>query len=162
VKVQRTVTALLPDDADLRATLVAFRDVQNAVTVECFNSGSPLRAVPLQQAVYNRVKGTLNSQMTITALRLVAGAYAAAKRGRAAKVQAEGRRKARYAAKGWAYIPRRIKPLGLCRFERALAMFLVGKHGRDADFRADGTLSIWTVAGCKRLPSPCRSASVVD
>src|SRR5260370_37960126 len=31
-------------------------------------------------------------------------------------------------------------------------MFLVGVRGRDADIRADGTLSIWTVAGRKRLP----------
>jgi putative transposase len=30
-------------------------------------------------------------------------------------------------------------------------MFLVGERGRDADFRADGTLSIWTVAGRKRI-----------
>ena len=30
-------------------------------------------------------------------------------------------------------------------------MFLVGKRGRDADFRADGTLSIWTVAERKRI-----------
>ncbi|WP_040442163.1 RNA-guided endonuclease InsQ/TnpB family protein [Ktedonobacter racemifer] len=30
-------------------------------------------------------------------------------------------------------------------------MFLVGKRGRDADFRRDGTLSIWTVAGRKHL-----------
>jgi IS605 OrfB family transposase len=39
-------------------------------------------------------------------------------------------------------------------------MFLVGKRGRDADFRADGTLSIWTVAGRKHLgytvPAPLR------
>jgi putative transposase len=30
-------------------------------------------------------------------------------------------------------------------------MFLVGERGRDADFRADGTLSISTVAGRKRI-----------
>jgi hypothetical protein len=29
--------------------------------------------------------------------------------------------------------------------------FLAGERGRDADFRADGTLSIWTVAGRKRI-----------
>jgi len=28
---------------------------------------------------------------------------------------------------------------------------MVGKRGRDADFRTDGTLSNWTVAGRKRL-----------
>lgn len=31
-------------------------------------------------------------------------------------------------------------------------MFLVGVRGRDADFRDDGTLAIWTVGGRKRLP----------
>jgi hypothetical protein len=41
--------------------------------------------------------------------------------------------------------------VGLCRFERPLALFLVGERGRDADFRADGTLSIWTVAGRKHI-----------
>jgi len=34
--------------------------------------------------------------------------------------------------------------MGVCRFERMAAMFLVGVRGRDADFRKDGTLSIWT------------------
>ena len=41
--------------------------------------------------------------------------------------------------------------MGVCRFERPAALFLVGERGRDADFRADGTLSIWTVAGRKRI-----------
>jgi putative transposase len=36
-------------------------------------------------------------------------------------------------------------------FRRSWAIFLVGKRGRDADFRADGTLSIWTAAGRTRL-----------
>jgi hypothetical protein len=31
--VRRTVTILLPDDADLRATLDAFREVQNSVAL---------------------------------------------------------------------------------------------------------------------------------
>ena len=44
-----------------------------------------------------------------------------------------------------------IKPVGVCRFNRPAALFLVGERGRDADFRADGTLSIWTVAGRKRI-----------
>jgi IS605 OrfB family transposase len=30
-------------------------------------------------------------------------------------------------------------------------LFLAGERGRDADFRADGTLSIWTVAGRKHI-----------
>jgi hypothetical protein len=69
--VQRTVTILLPDDADLRATLDAFREVQNSVSAAAFNGGKPLRAVELQRAVYQEAKGMLSSQMTITALRVV-------------------------------------------------------------------------------------------
>jgi putative transposase len=109
-------------------------------------------AVELQRAVYHEVKGTLSSQMTITALRMVAGAYASAKRNRARRLRAEAKRKARYEAKGWDYKPRTIAPLRVCQFERRAALFLVGQRGRDADFRADGTLSIWTVGGRKHLP----------
>jgi IS605 OrfB family transposase len=148
---QRAITILLPDDADLRATLAVFRAVQNAVSETAFNGGKPLRAVELQRVVYEQVKGTLSSQMTITALRLVAGAYASAKRNYSRRVRAEAQRKARYETKGWTYKPRHIKPVGVCTFTHPAAMFLVGERGRDADFRADGTLSIWTVAGRKRL-----------
>src|SRR5260221_12615910 len=41
-----------------------------------------------------------------------------------------------------------IRPLS---FRHARALFLVGVRGRDADFRQDGSLSIWTVAGRKRI-----------
>ncbi len=160
MEIQRSITILLPDDADLRATLTAFASVQNAVSEVAFNGGKPLRAVELQRVVYEGVKGTLSSQMTITALRLVAGAYASAKRNHARCIQSEAKRKARCDAKGWNYKPRAIKPLGICRFERQTALFLVGERGRDADFRADGTLSIWTVGGRKhinyRVPSALR------
>ncbi|HEU5437684.1 MAG TPA: transposase [Ktedonobacterales bacterium] len=151
METQRAITILLPDDADLRATLAAFRAVQNAVSETAFNGGKPLRAVELQRVVYEQVKGMLSSQMTITALRLVAGAYASAKRNYSRRVRAEAQRKARYETKGWMYKPRHIKPVGVCTFTHPAAMFLVGERGRDADFRADGTLSIWTVAGRKRL-----------
>lgn len=126
MQTQRTITIILPDDADLRATLLAFRDVQQKISSVCFNDGKPLKAVPLQRACYHEIKGSLSSQMTITALRLVAGAYASAKSN---KKPAQ-------------------KPFA---FNRASAMFLVGNRGRDADFRKDGTLSIWTIAGRKRL-----------
>jgi IS605 OrfB family transposase len=151
VDVQRTVTILLPDDAYLRSTLDAFRNVQNSVSAAAFNGGKPLGAVELQRAVYQDVKGTLSSQMTITALRVVAGAYAAARRNRTRRVRAEARRKKRCLARGKEYTPRPIPPLRLCHFVQPTALFLVGQRGRDADFRADGTLSIWTVAGRKRL-----------
>jgi len=114
------------------------------MTGDAFNGGALVGAVDLQRQVYGRVKGTLNSQMTITALRLVVGAYASVARNRARRLKAEERRKKRFLAKGWTYKPCTIKRMGVCRFERMAAMFLVGVRGRDADFRKDGTLSIWT------------------
>ena len=123
---QRTVTILLPDDDDLRATVIAFQRVQHALSVPCFNDGEPLGALALQRACYHAVKGTLNAQMTISAIRVVSSAYASAR---------SNRRPAQ-------------KPFA---FQRARALFLVGTRGRDADFRQDGTLSIWTVAGRKHI-----------
>jgi putative transposase len=74
--------------------------------------------------------------MTISAIRRVSGAYASAAR--------NGRPAARPFA-----------------FRRQAALCLIGKRGRDADFRADGTISIWTIAGRKRLsytlPEPFRA-----
>jgi putative transposase len=64
--------------------------------------------------------------MTCTAIRLVAGAYAAA---RSNKQPAQ-------------------RPFV---FTRPAALFLVGARGRDARFYDDGTLSIWTVAERKRI-----------
>jgi putative transposase len=151
VELQRTVTILLADDPDLRATLAAFRSVQQQVSPLAFNDGKPLRAIPLQRACYHSVKGALNSQMTITALRLVAGAYASAQKNRARRAAQEAKRKARYEKKGWHYTPRQIKAVGICQFTRPTALCLVGRRGRDAAFRPDGTLSLWTVAGRKRL-----------
>jgi hypothetical protein len=57
--------------------------VQNAVSEVAFNGGDPVRAVELQRADYEQTKGKLSSQMAISPLRLVAGAYASAKRNRA-------------------------------------------------------------------------------
>lgn len=124
--IKRSVTILLPDDADLRATAAAFQRVQQTLSEPCYHDGEPLSALTLHHAMYRRVLGPLNSQMTCSAIRLTAGAYASARsHGRPAQ--------------------------GPFLFKRARALFLVGKRGRDADFRADGTLSIWTVAGRKRL-----------
>src|SRR2546423_11143888 len=76
--VQRAVTIILPDGPDLRATVQAFQSIQQEASPLCFNDGEPLRAVPLQHACYHALKGQVLAQMTITALRLVAGAYASA------------------------------------------------------------------------------------
>ncbi len=80
--IKRSVTILLPDDADLRETVVAFQRVQQRLSEPCYNDGKPLGALALHRAQYTQVAGTLNSQMTCSAIRLTAGAYASAKANR--------------------------------------------------------------------------------
>lgn len=92
----------------------------------CYNDGKPLGALALQRVAYHVVKGRVSAQMTCSAIRLVSAAYVAARsNGKPA-----------------------MRPFA---FRRKRALFLVGQRGRDADFRADGMLSIWTVAGRKRI-----------
>jgi IS605 OrfB family transposase len=126
MNVQRTLTIRIADDPDLRATLAGFQGIQQRISPACYNNGKPLSALALHRAVYEDVKGTISSQMTCTAIRLVAGAYASAK---ANKKPAQ-------------------RPF---EFKRPTALFLVGERGRDARFTDDGTISIWTVAGRKRI-----------
>jgi IS605 OrfB family transposase len=152
MEIQRTITILLPNDDDLRATVRAFQSVQNLLSPLCFNEGNLLRAQALQRAHYLAVKGAVSSQMTITAMRLVSGAYASARAGYRRRLAREAKRQARCAQKGKKYTPRPVKEPGLCQFTRASAMFLVGSRGRDAAFLPDGMLSIWTTAGRKHLP----------
>jgi len=52
METQRAIPILLPNDADLRATLSALCAGQNAVGETAFNGGKPLRAVKLQRVVY--------------------------------------------------------------------------------------------------------------
>jgi hypothetical protein len=59
MEAQRSVTSLLPDDADLRAPLTAFCAVQHAVSAAACNGGKPLRAVALQRLVDEQVQGAL-------------------------------------------------------------------------------------------------------
>jgi hypothetical protein len=54
----------------------------------------------LQRAIYEQVNGTLNSQMTITALRIVAGAYVSTKRNYMRRIRSEAARKASCEGKG--------------------------------------------------------------
>jgi IS605 OrfB family transposase len=126
MNVQRTITICIADDPDLRATLAGFQGIQQRISQACYNDGSPLSALALHRAVYAQIKGTISSQLTCTAIRLVAGAYASAK---ANKKPAQ-------------------RPFA---FKRPTALFLVGERGRDARLCDDGTLSIWTVAGRKRI-----------
>jgi IS605 OrfB family transposase len=124
--VQRTITIRIADDLDLRATLTGFQGIQQRISAACYNGGKPLSALALHRAVYEDVKGTISSQMTCTAIRLVAGAYASAK---------ANKRPA-------------LRPFD---FKRPTALFLVGQRGRDARFCDDRTISIWTMAGRKRI-----------
>lgn len=127
MEIKRTVPILLPKDPDLLATVKTFQQVQQELSGSCYNQGGkPLGAIALQHKCYDSVKGKLSAQMTISAIRLVAATYKTAKSNQ----------------------KRTTKPFD---FRRARALFLVGQRGRDADFRADGTLSIWTVGGRKRL-----------
>ncbi|HEV8192895.1 MAG TPA: hypothetical protein VGP82_15630 [Ktedonobacterales bacterium] len=128
------MTILLPDDGDLRATVAAVQRVQQRLSEPAYHDGKPLSAIALHHAmyaqiyaqIYAQVTGALNSQMTCSAIRLTAGAYASAKANRHSL----------------------NRPFA---FHTAQALFPVGVRGRDADFRTDGSRSIWTVAGRKRL-----------
>ncbi|MGZ3642328.1 MAG: transposase, partial [Ktedonobacteraceae bacterium] len=125
--IQRTITIVIEQDPDLVRTLATFREVQQVLSERCWNSGKPMGALALQRLMYHEVKGSLSAQMTISAIRTVCAAYQSA---RSNKKPA-------------------TRPFV---FRRARALFLIGSRGRDADFRKDGTLSIWTVGGRKHLP----------
>ncbi len=126
MNIQRTITIIIEPDSDLERTILAFRNVQQSLSEPCYNDGLPLGALSLQRQYYHAVKGTLNAQMTISAIRMVAGAYQSAKSNKKPAT----------------------RPF---LFKKARALFLVGSRGRDADFRKDGKLSIWTVGGRKHL-----------
>jgi transposase len=122
---KRTIPIRLEYDEDLKATLSAFQQVCNQLSPACWNGGKPRSARSLHKHAYSQVKGIVNSQMTCSAIRLVAFCYS--------------RRK-------------RPKLTGAVTFKKPFALFLIGKRGRDAAIRKDGTISIWTVGGRKKLP----------
>lgn len=124
--VQKTVQVVIENDPDLAKTLDAFTEVCNHISPTAFNSGKPLNALRLHKAEYHAVKGVVSSQLTCSAIRLTAGAYVAARK--------NGH-------------PIR-KPF---HWKTPHALFLIGKRGRDASLKPDGKMSIWTVAGRKRL-----------
>ena len=124
--VQKTVQVVIEPDADLRGTLDAFTAVCNQISPTAYNSGKPLSALGLHKAKYHAIKGTVSSQLTCTAIRLTAGAYVAARKN------------------GHAI----TRPF---QWKTPCALFLIGKVGRDASFKSDGTMSIWTIGGRKRL-----------
>jgi len=122
--VKRTIPILIKHDHDLRATLHAFQQVCNALSPVCWNGGKPFSARSLQKHAYHQVKGIVSAQMTCTAIRLVAACYSKRKR---------------------------KKLSGTVNFKKPFAVFLIGKQKRDAAIKKDGTISIWTVGGRKRL-----------
>jgi len=123
---ERTAQIVIEPDEDLRNTLGAFTDICNDISPTAWNKGKPLGALDLHRATYSKTKGRISSQLTCTAIRLTAGAYVAAK--------SNGHKIEKY-----------------FKWKRGFALFLVGKRGRDASFRRDGTLSIWTMEGRKHL-----------
>lgn len=126
MEVTRSLTLILPDDADLLATVRGFGQLRRDLSETAFNGGKPLNSVGLHMLSYQAVRGRLSSQMVQTAFRSVAGAYASAKANKKPAKKA-------------------------FTFSRNLAVFLIGDRGRDASFTQDGKLSVWTVAGRKRL-----------
>lgn len=126
MEIKQTIQILIEPDEDLRQTLESFRQVKQCLSSPCFNSGVPLNQIELHKSSYSSVTGIVNSQMTCSAIRLVAASYVTAKRNKH-KIEKS------------------------FTFKQRHALFLIGKKGRDADFRKDGTLSIWTVTGRKRL-----------
>ena len=124
-----TIPVILANDVDIIQTLSLFTSIKQDFSVACFNEGKkPLNAVQLQKQVYQAIKGKVSSQLTITAMRCVAGAYASAWK----------QRKSRELKKAFF-------------FKKEAAVYLIGQRGRDADFRKDGTLSIWTHVGRKHI-----------
>lgn len=138
------------DDADLAETVREITRVKRLVSEEAWNQGAPLSAPKLQKASYydTRDRSPLNSQLVISAFRVVAGAYSSAKTNDNRRWREYKRRQAR--SKKELRAPRRSLDAPFA-FKREAGLFLVGERGRDAAFRPDGTLSISTVAGRKRI-----------
>jgi putative transposase len=121
--IQRTIPIILDENPLVLATVLEFNRYQRCISPACFNNGTPLRAVLLQQEVYRQVKSTLGSQMKCSAIRRTAATYAALKsNGKPAK-----------------------QPV---QFRKPSALFLAGK---DFSFKKDGTLSIGTLQGRQRI-----------
>jgi len=121
---QRVVTLTLEDDPDLRSTIESFRIIQQAVSEIAAKLVNASSAIALHRKSYSRVRGPLKAQLTCTAIRSVAAAY--------------GQR-------GDSKIKDPIQ------FNKPRAMFLIGKAKRDASINKDGTVTVWTIGGRKRL-----------
>lgn len=121
--IRRTIPIILDKNALVDDTVLEFNRYQKAVSPVCFNGGKPLRALELHHAVYYKTLTTLTSQMRCNAIRATAAAYAGAK---------ANRRPA-------------TRPFS---FRRPTALFLFTK---DFSFRRDGSLSISTLQGRRKI-----------
>ena len=120
---QRTISLAIEDDSDLRATLESYRIIQQSVSDIAAKSNKASSALDLHRKTYSKVRGPLKAQLICTAIRSVSAAYAQREEGSKETIQ----------------------------FNSARAMFLIGKAKRDAGINDDGTISIWTINGRKRL-----------
>jgi len=121
--IRRTIPIILDENALVSATVTEFTRYQNAISGTCFNSGDPLRALALHQAVYHTVPTHLKSQMHCSAIRATAATYAT--------LRSKGRPI--------------TKPV---RFRRPSALFLSGK---DFTFKPDSIVSINTLSGRQKV-----------
>lgn len=123
---QRVVPLRIEDDDDLRATVESFRLIQQRVSDAEFASGGNSSAVALHQLSYAQVKGQLKSQLTCTAIRLVASEYASSRR-------------------------RHRRLSSPIQFTQPRALFLIGSAKRDAGAPKQGEIKVWTRAGRKSI-----------
>jgi transposase len=123
---QRVIPIRLDEDADLRATIESFRLIQQQVSEIAFSANSRLSAVELHRLSYSKVKGSLKSQLTCTAIRTVASEYARLRK-------------------------KHKRIYGPVYFSKPRALFLIGKANRDACAPRRDTIRIWTVKGRKNI-----------
>jgi hypothetical protein len=124
--VRRIIPLRIEEDTDLRATVESFRLIQQRVSDLAFARGGNLSAIDLHQLSYAHVKGQLKSQLTCTAIRLVAGEYASARR-------------------------RHKRLTSPVQFNAPRALFLIGNAKRDASAPKVGEIKVWTTAGRKSI-----------
>jgi putative transposase len=124
---QKVLPLRIANDADLMATIESFRLIQERVSEIAFEDGTALSAVDMHQLSYAKVKGSLKSQLTCTAIRSVASEYSRARR-------------------------RNRRIYGPIHFSKPRALFLIGKAKRDACPPRKETIRIWTIAGRKDIP----------
>ena len=124
---QRVIPIKLNDDADLRATVESFRLIQQRVSEIAVEDLSITSAIELHRAAYPRVKGTLKSQLTCTAIRTVASDYSRLRR-------------------------RRKRVCSPVHYSKPRALFLIGKSKRDACPPRRESIRVWTLSSRKDIP----------